>query len=68
MIRKAALQIGIPALLAFIAWNAYFAVNHLKRVQTIAARLKTRSSTGVTQLTLPLDQATTTLPQPASSQ
>jgi CHASE3 domain sensor protein len=37
MIRKAALQIGIPALLAFIGWNAYLAVNHLNRVQTIAA-------------------------------
>src|SRR5260370_2046663 len=37
MIRKAALQIGVPALLAFIAWNAYLAVSHLKRVQTIAA-------------------------------
>ena len=37
MIRKAALQVGIPALLAFIAWNAYLAVNHLERVQTIAA-------------------------------
>jgi CHASE3 domain sensor protein len=37
MIRKAALQIGIPALLAFIAWNAYFAVNHLRRVQETAA-------------------------------
>jgi CHASE3 domain sensor protein len=37
MIRKAALQIGVPALLAFIAWNAYLAVAHLKRVQTIAA-------------------------------
>ena len=37
MIRKAALQIGVPALLAFIAWNAYLAVNHLKRVRTIAA-------------------------------
>jgi CHASE3 domain sensor protein len=37
MIRKAVLQIGVPALLAFIAWNAYLAVNHLKRVQTIAA-------------------------------
>ena len=37
MIRKAALQIGIPALLAFIAWNAYLAVGHLRRVQTIAA-------------------------------
>src|ERR1700739_1630801 len=37
MIRKVAVQIGIPALLAFIACNAYLAVNHLKRVQTIAA-------------------------------
>jgi CHASE3 domain sensor protein len=37
MIRKAALQIGIPALLIFIGWNTYLAVNHLKRVQTIAA-------------------------------
>lgn len=37
MIRKAALQIGIPALLAFIAWNAYLAVSHLKQVQAIAA-------------------------------
>jgi CHASE3 domain sensor protein len=37
MIRKAALQIGALALLAFIACNAYLAVNHLKRVQRIAA-------------------------------
>ena len=37
MIRKAVLQIGIPALLTFIAWNAYLAINHLKQVQTIAA-------------------------------
>src|SRR5260370_19850093 len=37
MIRKAALQIGVPALLAFIAWNAYVAVNHLQRVQETAA-------------------------------
>src|SRR6266436_4260977 len=37
MIRKAALQIGVPALLVFIAWNAYLAAKHLKRVQTIAA-------------------------------
>jgi CHASE3 domain sensor protein len=43
MIRKAALQIGVPALLAFVAWNAYLAVSHLKRVQTIAA-LTTESS------------------------
>jgi CHASE3 domain sensor protein len=37
MIRKALLQIGVPALLAFIAWNAYLAVNHLQRVQKTAA-------------------------------
>ena len=37
MIRKATLHIGVPALLVFIAWNAYLAVNHLKRVQKIAA-------------------------------
>jgi hypothetical protein len=29
MIRKAALQIGVPALLALIAWNAYLAVTHV---------------------------------------
>jgi CHASE3 domain sensor protein len=37
MMRKAVLQIGVPALLTFIAWNGYLAVNHLKRVQTNAA-------------------------------
>jgi CHASE3 domain sensor protein len=37
MIRKAALQIGAPALLAFMAWNAYLAVNHLKQMQKMAA-------------------------------
>jgi CHASE3 domain sensor protein len=37
MFRKAALQIGVPALLAFIAWNAYLAVNHLQRVRKTAA-------------------------------
>ena len=37
MIRKALLQIGAPALLAFMAWNAYLAVNHLKQMQHIAA-------------------------------
>src|ERR1700751_1153238 len=37
MIRKAALQIGVPALLAFIAWNAYLAVTHLERVEKPAA-------------------------------
>jgi len=38
MIRKAALQVGAPALLAFMAWNAYLAVNHLKQMQGIVAR------------------------------
>jgi CHASE3 domain sensor protein len=37
MIRKAALQIGVPALLAFIAWNAYLAVTHLKPLEESAA-------------------------------
>jgi CHASE3 domain sensor protein len=37
MIRKAALQVGVPALLVFMAWNAYLAVNHLNRMQNIAA-------------------------------
>jgi CHASE3 domain sensor protein len=36
MIRRAALQIGVLALLAFIAWNAYLAVNHLKQMQKLA--------------------------------
>jgi len=38
MIRKALLRIAAPALLAFMAWNAYLAVNHLKQMQHIAAR------------------------------
>ncbi len=37
MIRKAALQIGVPALLALIAWNAYLAVTHLKPVEKSGA-------------------------------
>ena len=37
MLRKAVLQIGAPALLAFMAWNAYLAVNHLKQMQKTAA-------------------------------
>src|SRR5258708_32339265 len=37
MIRKLALRIGVPALLAFMAWNAYLAVTHLNRMQKIAA-------------------------------
>ena len=38
MIRKALLQIGAPALLAFMVWNAYLAVSHLKQMEHIAAR------------------------------
>ena len=37
MIRKIVLQLAVPALLAFMAWNAYLAVNHLQRMQKIAA-------------------------------
>jgi len=37
MIRKVALQIGVSALLAVIAWNAYLAVTHFKRVEKSAA-------------------------------
>jgi len=37
MIRKAALQVGVPVLLVFIAWNAFLAVEHLRRVQNVAA-------------------------------
>jgi CHASE3 domain sensor protein len=37
MMRKVALRIGIPALLAVIAWNAFLAVNHLKQLQKTAA-------------------------------
>jgi CHASE3 domain sensor protein len=37
MIRKHALRIGVPALLAFMAWNAYLAVNHLTQMQKNAA-------------------------------
>jgi CHASE3 domain sensor protein len=37
MIRKLTLQIGIPTLLALMAWNAYLAVSHLKGMQKITA-------------------------------
>jgi CHASE3 domain sensor protein len=36
MIHKMTLQIGFPVLLAFIAWNAYFTINHFKRVRRIS--------------------------------
>ncbi len=37
MIRKAALQVGAPALLAFMALNTYLSVKHIKKMQQIAA-------------------------------
>jgi CHASE3 domain sensor protein len=37
MIRRTALQIVAPALLALVAWNAYLAVTHLQRVEKSAA-------------------------------
>ncbi len=37
MIRKAALQVLAPALLAFMTWNAFLAVNHLKQMERITA-------------------------------
>jgi CHASE3 domain sensor protein len=37
MSRKVALQIGVLALLAFMAWNAILAVNHLRGMQKITA-------------------------------
>ena len=37
MFRKAVLQIAAPALLAFIVWNAYLAVSHLKRMEKLTA-------------------------------
>jgi CHASE3 domain sensor protein len=33
MIRKAVLQVGAPALLAFVTFNTYLAVNHLRQIQ-----------------------------------
>ena len=57
MIRKAALQIGVPTLLALIAWNAYLAVNHLKRVEKSAA-LTLESSALQAELSGPLKDVT----------
>ena len=36
MIRRVVLQIGVPALLALIVWNAYLAVRHVNQVQAMA--------------------------------
>lgn len=37
MMRRVALQIGVPTLLAVIGWNAYVAANHLRMTQRMAA-------------------------------
>jgi CHASE3 domain sensor protein len=37
MIRKAALKVGVFALLVLVVVNAYFALNHLKQLQRLAA-------------------------------
>jgi CHASE3 domain sensor protein len=37
MIRKAALQVAAPVLLAFMAFNAYLAITHLRQIQNDAA-------------------------------
>jgi hypothetical protein len=55
--RKAALRIGVPVLLAFIACNAYLAVNHLRRIQTIAG-LTLESSTIKAEISGVLKDAT----------
>src|ERR1051325_4696750 len=49
MIRKIAIQTGFLLLLAFIVWNAYLTMNHLKTVQRIAS-VSVESSTFQTKL------------------
>lgn len=56
-IRKLALRIGVPALLAFMAWNAYLAVHHLGTMQKITA-LTLESSTIQTDLSAVLKDVT----------
>jgi CHASE3 domain sensor protein len=57
MIRKLALQIGIPTLLILMAWNAYLAVSHLNRMQKITA-LTMESSAIQTELSVVLKDLT----------
>ncbi|MCU1296015.1 MAG: hypothetical protein JWO91_293 [Acidobacteriaceae bacterium] len=37
MIRRATLQAGVPAILAFMALNAFLSINHLKQMQKLTA-------------------------------
>ena len=48
MIRKAALQVGVPCLLVCIALNAYLAVSHLRQMEKIAALTLRGSKTQAT--------------------
>lgn len=57
MIHKAALHIGVPVLLGFIAWNAYSAVKHLRAVERMAA-LTHESATLQAELSTVLKDAT----------
>jgi|SRR5579872_5643877 len=57
MIRKLALQIGIPTLLALMTWNAYLAVSHLEKMQQIAV-LTTESSAIQAELSVVLKDLT----------
>jgi CHASE3 domain sensor protein len=45
MIRRLALQIGVPTLLALIAWNAYLAISHFERMQKLASLAMESSAT-----------------------
>jgi CHASE3 domain sensor protein len=45
MIRRLALQIGVPTLLALIGWNAYLAISHFERMQKIASLAMKSSAT-----------------------
>lgn len=44
MMAKISLKVGVPALLAFIACNAFLAVNHLTTTQKIAAQIRESSA------------------------
>src|SRR5690348_7621558 len=57
MIRKAALQIGMPALLAVICWNAYLGVHHLRETRQTAT-LMVESSTIQTNISAVLQDLT----------
>jgi len=57
MIRKVALGIGFPALLILIAWSAYVAVGHFRRMQT-ASTMTLESSASQAELSAILKDLT----------